>query len=221
MMLPDTFGVVLLKIVVLVFSVVFHEVSHGWVAERCGDPTARFLGRLTLNPVPHLDLWGSILLPGMLALMHSPFLFGYAKPVPVDPRNFRNPRFDGIKVALVGPFSNIFLALVCAVLLGLAAPFIGTGNAIATLLQLGVVINCLLAVFNLLPIPPLDGSWLLDHLLRGAAYNAYRAFKPYGMIVLIGVLLFPPVSNLLIQTPLIYLSDAMFHLSELIAGKIS
>jgi Zn-dependent protease len=179
------------------------------------------MGRLTLNPVPHLDLWGSILMPGMLALLHSPFLFGYAKPVPVDPRNFRNPRVDGIKVALAGPFSNIFLGLVAAVLLGVTAPFIGMGNPVTTLLQLFVVINCLLAIFNLLPIPPLDGSWLLDHLLRGAAYNAYRSFKPYGMIVLIGILLFPPVSNLLIQTPLVYLSDAMFSLSELIARRLS
>ena len=218
---PDSFGDILLKIVVLVFSVVFHEVSHGWVAERCGDPTARFLGRLTLNPVPHLDLWGSILLPGMLALLHSPFLFGYAKPVPVDPRNFRNPRIDGIKVALVGPFSNLFLACVSAVLLGVVARFVGTENALVTFLQLGVVVNCLLAVFNLIPVPPLDGSWLLDHTLRGPAYNAYRAFKPYGMLVLIGILLFPPVSNLLIGMPVTYLSGALFDVSELIARSIS
>jgi len=218
---PDSFGIILLKIVVLVFSVVFHEVSHGWVAERCGDPTARFMGRLTLNPVPHLDLYGSILLPGMLALLHSPFLFGYAKPVPVDPRNFRNPRIDGIKVALVGPFSNLFLATVSAVLLGVVARFVGTENALVTFLQLGVVVNCLLAVFNLIPVPPLDGSWLLEHTLRGAAYNAYRAVRPYGMLILIGILLFPPVSNLLIGAPVTYLSGALFDMSELIARSFS
>jgi Zn-dependent protease len=218
---PDSFGDILLKIVVLVFSVVFHEVSHGWVAERCGDPTARFMGRLTLNPVPHLDLWGSILLPGMLALLHSPFLFGYAKPVPVDPRNFRNPRIDGIKVALVGPTSNLFLALVSAIVLGFVARFVGVDNALVTMLKYFVVINCLLAVFNLIPVPPLDGSWLLDHTLRGAAYNAYRAFKPYGMLVLIGILLFPPISMLLIQTPVYYLSNTLFSLSDLIVRAIS
>ena len=214
----DSFGDVLLQIVVLVFSIVFHEVSHGWVAERCGDPTARFMGRLTLNPVPHLDLWGSILMPGMLAMLHSPFLFGYAKPVPVDARNFKDPRYDGIKVALVGPFSNLFLAFVCAVMLGLLAPHIGTDNALSHLFVLGIGINCLLAVFNLIPVPPLDGSWLLDHILRGAAYNAYRAIKPYGMLLLLGILLFPPLSYWLIQVPRGFMVDRMLDVARAVAS---
>jgi Zn-dependent protease len=217
-MAPQNPGDAILYIVALVFSIVFHEVSHGWVAERCGDPTARFMGRLTLNPLPHLDPWGSILMPGILYLLHSPFLFGYAKPVPVDPRNFRNPRIDGIKVALVGPFSNVFLGLVSAVLLGIVARFVGVENALVNLLKYFIGVNCLLAVFNLIPVPPLDGSWLLDHLLRGQAYNAYRAFKPYGMLVLIGILMFPPISGILIYTPWLFLSNAMFSVSDLILG---
>jgi len=218
---PENFGDVILQIVVLLFSVVFHEVSHGWVAERCGDPTARFMGRLTLNPVPHIDLWGSILLPGILVLTHSPILFGYAKPVPVDQRNLRRPRIDGILVAIAGPFSNVFLALVCAVLLGLEAPFLGMGHALSRLLVIGMGTNVMLALFNLLPVPPLDGSWLLEHTLRGAAYNAYRAVRPYGILILLGIMLFPPVAYYVMYIPRQFLLGQLMSVSQAIAGLVS
>src|SRR5229473_3086972 len=176
---PDI-GNIVLQIVALLFSVVFHEVSHGWVADKHGDPTARYMGRLTLNPVPHLDLWGSILLPGILAMTHAPVMFGYAKPVPVDVRNLRNPRIDGLKVALAGPASNLLLGTVCAALFGVSVAYLGAGHALSRLLYAGLSINAVLAMFNLLPIPPLDGSWVLEHTLRGNAYNVYRAVRPYG-----------------------------------------
>jgi Zn-dependent protease len=212
-------GTILLYLVALVFSIVFHEVSHGVVADRNGDPTARMMGRLTLNPLPHLDLWGSVLLPGILIMTNAPFLFGYAKPVPVDVRNLRNPRIDGIKVALAGPFSNILLGVLCAIAYGVARVFLGDEHALVRLFQLGMGVNCLLAVFNLIPVPPLDGSWLLDHTLRGAAYNAYRAIKPYGMLLLIGILLFPMLSYWLIQVPAGFVY-ALLHLVSNAVGNL-
>jgi Zn-dependent protease len=215
------FGSTLLYLVALVFSVVFHEVSHGWMAERHGDPTARMAGRLTLNPVPHIDLWGSILLPGILIMLNSPFLFGYAKPVPVNVQNLRNPRIDGIKVALVGPFSNLFLALVCAVLLGLSARWVGMDHALTQLLGIGLTVNCVLAIFNLIPIPPLDGSWVLEHTLRGDAYNTYQQIRPYGMLLLIGILMFPPISSVLIRAPVTFVRDLFLNVSDSVFRMIS
>jgi Zn-dependent protease len=220
-MTDGNFGDTILYMVALVFSIVFHEVSHGFVADRHGDPTARMMGRLTLNPIPHVDPWGSILLPGLLILGHSPFLFGYAKPVPVDVNNLRNPRLDGIKVALAGPFSNILLGLLCAIAYAVGWTFLGEGHAVVRLFLLGMQVNCVLAVFNLIPVPPLDGSWLLDHTLRGSAYNAYRAVKPYGMFLLIGILIFPPISNLLIGRPVHFVLRLMFLFSQWIASLIS
>ncbi len=217
----QNFGDTLLYLVALVFSVVFHEVSHGWVADRHGDPTARMMGRLTLNPVPHLDLWGSILLPGLLVLMNAPFLFGYAKPVPVDVRNLRNPRIDGLKVALVGPFSNLFLAFLCAIAFGVTFALVGEANALTSLFRYGLLVNCMLAIFNLLPVPPLDGSWILDHTLRGQAYETYRAIKPYGMLLLIGILLFPPLSNLLIRLPVNFVLSGFELVSMAVARLVT
>lgn len=220
-MAEGNFGDTLLYLVALVFSVVFHEVSHGFVADRHGDPTARMMGRLTLNPVPHIDPWGSIILPGILLLGHSPFLFGYAKPVPVDVGNLRNPRIDGIKVALAGPFSNIFLGILCAIVFGVAWMFLGHEHALARLFLYGMKVNCVLAVFNLIPVPPLDGSWLLEHTLRGSAYNAYRAVRPYGMFLLIGILIFPPISNFLIGRPVNFVLGLMVMLSQWTASLLS
>ena len=214
------FGTFLLYIVALVFSIVFHEVSHGWVADKHGDPTARMMGRLTLNPIPHLDPWGSILLPAILKLAGSPIMFGYAKPVPVDVRNLRNPRIDGIKVALAGPTSNILLGTVAAIAYYVSSHYLGQEHALSRLFEIGVLVNALLAVFNLLPVPPLDGSWLLDHTLHGEAYNAYRAFKPYGMLLIIGILLFRPVSDVVIGIPLSFVISIMDFVGRSVAGLL-
>jgi Zn-dependent protease len=213
-------GSLLLYLVALVFSIVFHEVSHGWVADAHGDHTARLAGRLTLNPIPHIDPWGSILLPAILAFSGSRIMFGWAKPVPVDVNNLRNPRIDGIKVALAGPGSNLLLGTLSAIAFYISATYLGQEHALSRLFEVGVFINALLAVFNLLPVPPLDGSWLLDHTLRGEAYNAYRAFKPYGMFLIIGILLFRPLSNILIGIPVGFVTGMMDLVGRTVASVL-
>lgn len=172
------------KLIVLVFSVVVHEISHGFVAERLGDPTARRAGRLTLNPVAHIDLFGSIILPLLMA-MAGGVVFGWAKPVPVDPRYFKHRDRDMALVSAAGPLSNLTLAAVFSVFFRLT-PFFLTGSmgvALQGLFAIIVITNVSLAIFNLVPIPPLDGSGVLMALLPSSAHQ-FRAFlQRYGMIV--------------------------------------
>lgn len=180
---------------ILLFSIVVHECAHGYVAEWWGDPTARMLGRLTLNPVPHIDPVGSILVPGFLILSGANFLFGWAKPVPVTPENFRDRRLGDISVSLAGPASNVALALGFAGIL-LASRILGGGGAASVLSQFcvyGVFLNFILAVFNLLPIPPLDGSHVVANLLpRRLAYQ-YRSLGAFGFVILLIMLIVPGV----------------------------
>jgi Zn-dependent protease len=197
---------------ILLFSVVLHEFAHGWVARREGDDTAYMLGRLTLNPVPHIDLFGSILLPLMLVLMRSNFLIGWAKPVPVNPRNYRNYRRGDIRVSLAGIVVNLLLALSATLLLILIIhlerllPGLGPSlEILGRMLQYGVLINLVLAFFNLIPIPPLDGSHVLYHLLPPRLGMAYRGLQQYGMLILLAVMfLARPVFGLL-MAPAFYL----------------
>ena len=197
---------------VLLFSVVLHEFAHGWMARREGDDTAYMLGRLTLNPVPHIDLFGSILLPLMLVLMRSSFLIGWAKPVPVNPRNYRDYRGGDIRVSLAGIVVNLLLALCATLLLILLIHFQRLVPALspsleilARMLQYGVLINLVLAFFNLIPIPPLDGSHVLYHLLPPRLGMAYRGLQQYGMLILLAVMfLARPVFGLLLA-PAFYL----------------
>jgi Zn-dependent protease len=179
---------------VLLFSVIVHECAHGYVAEWWGDPTARMLGRLTLNPLPHIDLFGSILVPGMLLLSGSGVLFGWAKPVPVTPENFRDRRMGDITVSLAGPASNVLLALALAVLLTLTRLIAGPEGvpaALFTLCTYGILLNLVLAVFNLLPIPPLDGSHVVANLLPRPAAYAYRALGQYGLLIVFLLMFIP------------------------------
>jgi Zn-dependent protease len=217
--MPD-FGSLLLFIVALAFSVSFHEFSHGWVADKLGDPTARIAGRLTMNPFAHVDPVGTLLLPGLMYLLAG-ILFGYAKPVPVDPRNLRDPRWDNLKVSLVGPFSNLLLALISAVLLGLFAAYFDTGNAVGQLLIMMVGLNCSLFIFNLLPIPPLDGSWILDSALPRGAYNAYQQIKPWGFFILIIIMLVPPLNAVLIGIPRRALYSVFTQVAQSVAGAVA
>ncbi|MCX5888833.1 MAG: site-2 protease family protein [Deltaproteobacteria bacterium] len=147
--------------IVLLFSIIVHEVAHGYVALLNGDPTARIMGRITLNPGPHIDPVGSILIPGILLLTHAGLLFGWAKPVPVNPLNFRNYRWGEITVSAAGPLSNLALAVAFAFLLRLDLGNVG----VVKMAYFGVIINIFLALFNLIPIPPLDGSHILAILL--------------------------------------------------------
>ena len=184
----------LITLPVLIFSIVLHEVAHGWAARAQGDPTAEMLGRLTLNPVSHLDPMGSLLIPGILAITGAPIL-GWAKPVPVNPRNFRNYKRGDIIVSLAGVAVNLAIAIVCALLLAAvvwgsrALPQYGaTWQVIGAMVQTGIRINVLLLVFNLIPIPPLDGSHVFYHLLPPRLGAQYRAMGQYGMLILFGIL---------------------------------
>jgi Zn-dependent protease len=216
--MPD-FGNMLLFIVALAFSVSFHEFCHGWAANRLGDPTARFAGRLTMNPIAHVDPVGTLIAPGLMYILTSGgAVFGWAKPVPVNPGNLRDPRWDGLKVALIGPFSNVFLGLVCAVAFGLVARFGATENAFGDLLRQAMRVNCLLAVFNLLPVPPLDGSWILDCILPRGAYNAYQRVKPYGMLILVAIILIPGLASVMIGIPFGLLFTVLAQVANGTAG---
>jgi Zn-dependent protease len=176
-------------LIVLIFSIIIHEVSHGYMAEVLGDPTARLQGRLTLNPIPHIDIMGSIVIPAVLVLTHAPFMFGWAKPVPYNPYNLKNQRWGEAMVAGSGPGVNIILALG----FGLFIRFFGTHvpAAFVEFASIIVFVNIMLAVFNLIPIPPLDGSKLLRSVLpfrAGMAYDRLEAFMNQGGLLMVLVL---------------------------------
>ena len=176
-------------IIVLIFSIVIHEVSHGAMAYHLGDPTAKYAGRLTLNPLKHLDPIGSVILPLLLVVIRSPILFGYAKPVPINPYNFRDQKYGSLKVSLAGPGAN----LAVAVFFGLLLRFIPLLSSFSGLIQIFsyiVYINILLAVFNLLPIPPLDGSHVLFTFLPPSAIKIKIFLQQFGFFILIFIILF-------------------------------
>ena len=192
---------VLITFPVFVLSIVVHECAHGVVALWNGDPTAREQGRLTLNPLPHVDPVGSIILPGLLFLTHAPFLFGWAKPVPVDSSRLRHPVNDHLKVALAGPASNLLLALMFAAL-ARVAPEEGFLAPLRLMGYMGVVLNCALALFNLIPIPPLDGSWVLMRFMPLRHIVVLQQFRLAGMVLIVVLLSVPVVANAVLYTPL-------------------
>lgn len=189
----DTIIGKLVFLVVLVFSAILHEIAHGFVAERLGDPTARLMGRLTLNPKSHIDPFMSILLPLLLILSQSPIIFGAAKPVPVDPFNFREPKKDMAIVSLAGPGTNVLIAIVAAIVFKLLtfAPPNMIFDLIAFLAQVFVYVNLLLAIFNLLPIPPLDGSKIFALILPDREAAMYMSIGTFGILIIFFLLLFP------------------------------
>lgn len=209
---------ILVWILPVVLAITVHEVAHGWVAKKYGDNTADSQGRLTLNPIKHIDLLGTIIIPGLLLITGTGFIFGWAKPVPVDPRNFKNPRADMAIVALAGPVSNILMAIGWALLarvgvtLGMEAkmiaePFIYMGIA-------GIAINLVLAIINLLPIPPLDGSRILSGLLPSYWAWQYNKLERFGFIILM-VLLATKILNALLAYPLFIAQQLFFSIAGL------
>jgi Zn-dependent protease len=170
-----------LMAVVLLFSVIIHEVAHGYVALLNGDPTARIMGRITLNPGPHIDMVGTIILPLLLLMSHAGILFGWAKPVPVNPLNYRNYRWGEFAVSAAGPGSNLALAVVFSVVLRLGLENPG----LMQLAYFGVSINILLALFNLIPIPPLDGSHILALFLPRELARLYDYLQPVGFVLIL------------------------------------
>jgi len=192
----------IIKLVVLVFSIIFHEVAHGYAAYRLGDPTAKAANRLTLNPLAHIDPMGSILLPLMLVLTHSPVLFGWAKPVPFNPGYFRNVKRGVMIVGAAGPAANLALAAVAAVVFRLLTP----SGVVGFFLVNVCVINVILAVFNLIPIPPLDGSRIAIGVMPATLAQSYRKLERYGFLIIFGLLwlgaldyVIWPLANLLLR----------------------
>ncbi len=176
-------------IIVVFFSVVCHEIAHGYTALRLGDPTAYNAGRLTFNPIPHIDIFGTIILPIMFIVMNSPVMLAWAKPVPVNPVYFRDPKKGMMWVAIAGPATNFAIALLLTGILHLTRIFnIHLPGIFVSTLVYGAIINLLLMVFNLVPVPPLDGSRIVANFLSGKALWNYRRLERYGLFIVFGLL---------------------------------
>lgn len=200
----------------VVFAITVHEVAHGWMAKKYGDNTAAMQGRLTLNPLKHIDWFGTVILPGLLLMTGTGFIFGWAKPVPVDGRNFKKPLHDMAIVALAGPVANLLMATGWALLARLGViidveaislPLIYTGVA-------GISINLVLALINLLPIPPLDGSRVLTGILPTRLAWQYNRLEPYGFYILIALLYFR-VLNVILEYPMYVAQNVFFSIAGL------
>jgi Zn-dependent protease len=200
----------------VIFAITVHEAAHGWIAKKYGDNTAAMQGRLTVNPIKHIDWLGTIIIPGLLLLTGTGFIFGWAKPVPVDARNFKKPRHDMAIVALAGPISNVLMATGWALLarvgttIGASAenislPFIYMGLA-------GISINLVLALINLLPIPPLDGSRVLTGILPSRLAWQYNQLERYGFIILL-ILLYTKVLNVILAYPMYFAQNLFFSIA--------
>ncbi|WP_341326145.1 site-2 protease family protein [Methylotuvimicrobium sp. KM2] len=207
---------IIVWVIPVIFAITVHETAHGWVAKKYGDNTAKMLGRLTLNPLKHIDPVGTILLPGILLLTGTGFIFGWAKPVPVDARNFKNPRQDMAIVALAGPVSNLLMAVGWALIARagvtinvdfMTQPMIYWGIA-------GISINLVLALINLIPIPPLDGSRVVSGILPNRWAWQYNKLERYGFLILL-LMLFTGTLNVILGYPMFLAQNMFFSLAGL------
>ena len=243
----DTLLTALALIPALIIAIVFHEVAHGWTALMLGDPTAKERRRLSLNPIRHVDPFGTLILPGLLALAGAP-IFGWAKPVPVIQQRLRNPRFGMMAVAAAGPLTNLVLAAIGAVLLGIflrtivpastdpaeitnllmqvvaSAPIGGTGFVLFALSYF-ILVNLFLALFNLLPLPPFDGSHIVEGLLPPRAAEVYEKLRPFGFPLLFLLLLVIPyffpglgIVERFVLPPVLWALGQYLQLASLVAG---
>ncbi len=205
----DTIRHLLISALPILLAITFHEVSHGYVAYRLGDPTAKMLGRLTLNPIPHIDPFGTIILPLMLFYFtHGRFVFGYAKPVPINPMNFNNPRKDMAISAAAGPVTNILLAVLSFIiwkavlnpLAGLSPEVVGEKvlRPLTLIFQSSIIVNIVLASFNMIPIPPLDGGRVLTGLLPYKQAALFSRIEPFGFIIVL-LLIYSGIANYIIM----------------------
>jgi len=218
---PDIFRHLIISALPILIAITFHEVSHGLVANRLGDPTAKFMGRLTLNPLAHIDPIGTVLMPVMLFIFtNGQFIFGYAKPVPINPANFKNPKRDMAISAAAGPIANLCLAVISLLLLKfvvipasalLPVPvFKSVLTPLTLMLTSSIIFNVVLASFNLIPVPPLDGGRVLVGLLPHKQAVAYSRIEPFGFIILI-VLITTGIAKYFVM-PLVNLFMALLRL---------
>jgi Zn-dependent protease len=198
----------------VIFAITVHEVAHGWVALKFGDRTSQMIGRLTLNPIKHIDPIGTILVPGLLLAIGG-FVFGWAKPIPVNPKNFKNPRHDMAWVAIAGPVSNIIMAIIWAVIAKLGymimPSYEGVGQFMVYSGMAGITINLVLAVLNMIPIPPLDGSRIAAAFLPKTLHYYYMRIEPYGFFIILGLMV-AGILGMLITAPFRVLQSLILQL---------
>ncbi len=206
----QTIGVIIIP---LLFAITLHEAAHGWIASKLGDKTALMLGRVSFNPVRHIDLFGTILLPLVMVILRFPFIFGWAKPVPVTKENFKNKRRDLALVALAGPMANLLMAFFWALVIKIdiwitGSTFYTQGMSTGAERYLymvsnyGIMINCVLLVLNLIPIPPLDGSRIIAAILPSRIAATYERIEPYGIYILLALIIFRILNFILLPATL-------------------